>query len=125
MVLSKPQLDHELTADPEGDRICCVILYVLYKKLSWTLKSVSQKEKEKKRKKMKIKVCYLGRPGEGGGPQQAAAAGRNLCDKYIYIVNAMCLLLLIPMIIICVTMLILFLFLVAEHWNVACIPSRL
>ena len=24
---------------------------------------------------MKIKVCYLGRPGEGGGPQQAAAAG--------------------------------------------------
>ena len=54
MVLSKPQLDHELTADPEGDRICCVILYVLivlYKKLSWTLKSVSQKEKEKKEKK--------------------------------------------------------------------------
>ena len=24
---------------------------------------------------MKIKVFYLGRPGEGGGPQQAAAAG--------------------------------------------------
>ena len=27
VVLSKTQLDRELTADPEGDRIFCVILY--------------------------------------------------------------------------------------------------
>ena len=30
VVISKPQLDHELTADPEGDRFCCLILYVRY-----------------------------------------------------------------------------------------------
>ena len=45
VVLSKPQLDHELTADPEGARICCVhnTVYVLYKKLSSTQKNIEAK----------------------------------------------------------------------------------
>ena len=30
VVLSKPKLDNELTADLESDRICCAKLFVLY-----------------------------------------------------------------------------------------------
>ena len=63
VVISKPQLDHVLTVDPEGGRICCVILYVLYKnKRGHKRRAVSPVHK----KKLFYNIFFSGFHNEGG-----------------------------------------------------------